>query len=864
MHYKSLLVVGTAFLMACGTSKNTPSQEKTLNEIVVTTGSAEMKTTQSLPWDILHTDISLQPFQQVNDSFLKEAKGEVVIRLHPFCYATDSLVLDAKAMEVHEVKLLAPSQHAVAFKVEADKLICHFSKTYHHYDTLTIQIKYTAKPYSKSVGGSKAISEDRGLYYINNNYEVPGKPKQIWTQGETEANSHWFPTQDQPNEKFTFSLQLMVPDSMVTLSNGEKVSSQKTAVGWRVDKWEMKQPIQPYAVMFSIGKFSIVEDSSWKGKPIQYYVEPEYAPYARSMFKNTPDMIDFFSKITGVDYPWNKYSQIVVRDYVSGAMENTSASLFGEFVNKNHREIADNDNEGIVAHELFHQWFGDYVTAESWGMLTLNESFATYGEMLWVHHHEGRVAGDALAQNNLFSYLGQSQFSDAPLVRFYYNSREDMFDRITYQKGSVILRYLHGLMGDSAFYKAMNIYLTSNAFGTAEVSDWRKAVEKATGKDWRAFFNQWYYQEGYPELALEFVPHDSLQQLEVKVKQDSSKSMYLLPLQAALVYDTGVAAIDWNIQQLQSSFFYPYHNGQAPLFIPDSKRWLVGVILYKQTPKEWWRCYRALKDDFIGKRRCIDGISERTNDSFSIEIMRMALNEPYPEIKNYMLSCLQKVAFSDVGKENLLDEVGYIAAHDHHNLVRAEAIKVLGKWKNSRFKQELLTAVNDSSYAVSGAALIALKAIDSTLANQQAQLLARQNNLKGAQQQAVWELLSQSYDTSIIHYWQQQSIAAYGRNKIALAATLKTYALNSQDERVFEQTLQLIYQMATSENIKNYRYSIGSMLLDLYNILDKTPNDVSVKVTTIKAAKIKTALRYKELLISTEEDKGLLESYKAY
>lgn len=864
MHYKSLLVVGTSILLACGTTKNTSHQEKTLNEIVVTTASSEMKVTESLPWDILHTDISLQPFQQVKDSFLKEAKGEVVIRLHPYCYATDSLVLDAKGMEVHDVKMLAPTQQEVVFKVANDKLACHFSKTYHHYDTLTIQIQYTAKPYSSRVGGSKAISEDRGLYYINNNYEVPNKPKQIWTQGETEANSHWFPTQDQPNEKFTFTLQLTVPDSMVTLSNGVKISSNKSADGWRIDKWKMLQPIQPYAIMFSIGKFSIVDDSSWKGKPIQYYVEPEYAPYARSMFKNTPAMIDYFSKITGVAYPWNKYSQIVVRDYVSGAMENTSASLFGEFVNKNHREIADNDNEGIVAHELFHQWFGDYVTAESWGMLTLNESFATYGELLWVNHHDGRVASDALAQNNLFSYLGQSQFSDAPLVRFYYNSREDMFDRITYQKGSVILRYLHGLMGDSAFYKAMNIYLTSNAFGTAEVSDWRKAVEKATGKDWRWFFNQWYYQEGYPELSLEFVRHDSLQKLEVKVKQDSSKPVFQLPLLASLAYDTGVATIEWNIQQRQSSFFYPYHNGQPPLFIPDSKHWMVGLIIYKQTPHEWWRCYRALKDDYIGKRRCIDGISKHTKDSFSIEIMRMALNEPYPEIKNYMLSCLQEVKFSDVGKENLLDEVGYLAAQDNNNLVRAEAINVLGKWKISRFKQELQTAVNDSSYAVSGAALIALSHLDSALAFQQAQLLARQDNLKGAQQQAVWKLLSKSNDTSIIHYWQQQAITAYGRNKISLAATLKTYSLNIQEEQVFEQVLQLIYQMAASENIKNYRYSIGTKLIDLYNILDKTPKDASVNISSNKAAKSKAALRYKELLINTEQDKGLVESYKAY
>src|SRR5690606_25883012 len=146
---------------------------------------------------------------------------------------------------------------------------------------------------------------------------------------------------------------------------------------------------QIYALMFAVGKFEIIDDEPWNQIPVNYYVEPEYAPFAQKMFQNTPEMMGFFSEITGVPYPWNKYSQIVVRDYVSGAMENTTASLFGEFMNQNFREIADKNYEDVVAHELFHQWFGDYVTAESWSHINLNESFANYGEYRWRKYKYG-------------------------------------------------------------------------------------------------------------------------------------------------------------------------------------------------------------------------------------------------------------------------------------------------------------------------------------------------------------------------------------------------------------------------------------------------------------------------------------------
>ena len=182
--------------------------------------------------------------------------------------------------------------------------------------------------------------------------EDPNKPQQIWTQGETEWNSKWFPTIDKPNERCTQEMYITVEDKFKTLSNGVLVNSIKNEDGTRTDFWKMAQPHAPYLFMIAVGEFAVVQDK-WEGIPLDYYVEPEYERSARAIFGNTVEMLDFFSSKLGIKYPWAKYAQIVVRDYVSGAMENTTSVIFGDFVQKHEEDLIDNNNDRIVAHELF-------------------------------------------------------------------------------------------------------------------------------------------------------------------------------------------------------------------------------------------------------------------------------------------------------------------------------------------------------------------------------------------------------------------------------------------------------------------------------------------------------------------------------
>ncbi|WP_448633606.1 M1 family metallopeptidase [Pedobacter panaciterrae] len=422
--------------------------------------------------------------------------GKEWVTLKPYAYPTDSLTLDAQGMDIRTIALVnGKNLQTLKYTYDEEQLKIQLGKKFLPGEAYTIFIDYTAKPDELKVKGSAAITDAKGLYFINPDSAVKGKPVQIWTQGETEASSAWFPTIDKPNQKTTAEISITAPTKYVTLSNGKLVSQLKNANGTRTDTWKMDLPHSPYLFMMAVGDFKIYRDK-WNNKEVNYYLEPAYAPYAKQIFGLTPEMIDFYSKTLGVDYPWNKYSQIVVRDYVSGAMENTTATLHGAYVQRTPREMLDENfgqAESTIAHELFHQWFGDYVTAESWSNLTVNESFANYSEYLWAEHKYGKDAADAHNYEDMSQYLGSKKEALKNLVRFHYADKEEVFDAVSYQKGGRILNMMRNYLGDKVFFKGLNIYLKQNAFKNGEAHQLRLAMEEASGQDMNWFFNQWYF-----------------------------------------------------------------------------------------------------------------------------------------------------------------------------------------------------------------------------------------------------------------------------------------------------------------------------------------------------------------------------------
>lgn len=861
--HKSLplfFIVFIIFLAACS-NKRLGRNSIALEPIEVNASVTSLyRASAPIAWDIRHTIVHL-------DFNWKErtANGKAWLYMHPHFYATDKLTIDAKSMRIDSICILESGTCVpVKYKQETDSINIFLPKMYQRSEEMVLYFKYKAMPYAEPVGGSEAISEDRGLYFINTDYAITNKPAQIWTQGETESNSHWMPTIDKPNSRFTFEVALTVPDSFITLSNGVLKSRERSGT-MRTDTWVIDKPIQAYAAMFAIGKFSIVKDD-WKGREVSYYVEPEYASYARDMFKHTPEMMTFFSDITGVPYPWGKYGQIVVRDYVSGAMENTSASLFGEFMNQNSRENRDKDYEDIVAHELFHQWFGNYVTFESWSNLTLSESFANYSEQLWRKYKYGPDNAALLDYDDLQVYLGQAANNDAPLLRYFYSSRDDMFDRISYHKGGAILHYLHGLIGDSAFYKAMNTYLTGNALQSAEVSQWRMAVEKVTGQDWQWFFNQWYVHGGHPQLDIKYNYDDAAQILTVTVAQTQDSSAYLLPLKTAIIYGTERKTLDWQLAKRKETFSYPYQNGVAPLIVPDIEHWLIGTIKEDKQPRRWRMQYAAMTKpgDILNRRKAVLATRKELSDTATQSIYKLALQDKEENIRATALYMIQDNAKGKKWEDKWRADVVFTANNDVSIQVREAAFALLGTWKVKSAKKEMLEAAHDSSYAVAAAALNAIRAIDSDT------VYALANELRNTQpraklQAAIWNIVAEHGRPEDFELFEKDANYVYGTQKISFAGAIAIYLQNVRSLPVFDMALDLYLKIVREEAISGYRAAMGGSFIETANILKQRiadaqtnteKNDAQLEFDTMKKAADK--------FLAEERDENNKKQYRPY
>jgi aminopeptidase N len=660
--------------------------------------------------DLVHTRLEVK--FDFDKSYLY---GKEWVTLKPHFYSTDTLQLDAKGMDIHKIEIVKEG-HNVPLKFDYDGMILniHLDRTYRRTEDYTLYIDYTSKPNELKVHqGSAAITDAKGLYFINPKGEEKDKPTQIWTQGETESNSVWFPTIDKPNQKCTEEITMTVPSKYVTLSNGLLVEQKNNNDGTRTDHWKLDLPNAPYLFFMGVGEYSIIKDS-YKGKEVAYYVEKEYAPVARRIFGHTPEMIAFYSRMTGIDYVWPKYDQIVGRDYVSGAMENTSCTLHGESAQQDARELTDgNQWEDIIAHELFHHWFGDLVTCESWSNITVNESFADFSETLWNEYKYGKDAGDAVNYAGIQSYLQQPENADKDLVRFYYSDKEDVFDGVSYPKGGRILNMLRNYVGDSAFWKSLNLYLNTYKFKSAEAQELRLAFEEVTGQDLNWFWNQWYYGAGHPKLTVDYVYNDAAGKVQVIVNQtQESGKVFRLPIAIDVYNGASKTRHQVWIENKTDTFTFSY-NTPPDLVNVDGDKILLCEKTDNKTLDNFIHQFKYA-GLYVDRREAIDFCSKHEDDPKALELMKAGLKDPFYRIRDFTLS---KLDFSQDAMTTAFEPlVADIAAHDLSRVVKASAIGLLGKLQKPGYEALFTKATNDSSYTVAGNALEALMAIDSTSA----------------------------------------------------------------------------------------------------------------------------------------------------
>ena len=657
-------------------------------------------------FDLLHTELDVRP-----DLPTQTLEGTARLRLRPYFFTQDSLILDAKGFRIDEVALeTGAGRQPLPWRYDSLRLRIALDRPYRRTDSLTVFVRYLAQPESLKSYTGQAVADHQGLYFINADGSDPYKPRQFWTQSQPQSASCWFPTLDQPNERTTSVIRLTVPDSFVTLSNGVLTAqAPATRTGERTDTWRMDLPHAPYLFMIAGGRFVVTEDR-WRGRPVQYYLEPEYAPYARLIFGHTPEMMDFFSERFGVDFPWAKYAQIVVRDFVSGAMENTTAVVHMEDVQHDARAHLDANQEEYISHELVHHWFGDYVTCESWTHTTLNEAFATYGEVLWKEHKYGLAEAQKHLASDRQIYFDEAANEAKDLIRYAYGHPDEMFDRHSYQKGGCILHMLRHHLGNEAFWASVRHYLQKHAFRPVEADELRLAFEEITGRDLHWFFDQWFFDKGHPQLEVDYSWAADTGVLRVRIQQRqahvSNFRLFRLPTHLRIEQANGTERlIELDLRRadttLEIALAAEPRNAEL-----DPERSLLAQW-QERKPEGWWLHQLRRRESFLAVQAACANQQERAASDPATEAAWLALLDS-PE------AALRELAYpaafydsSAPAPAQLIERTWEVVRNDPNALMRYVALDLLAQQATSgeRWDALLRDAVRDSSYAVSLMAL---------------------------------------------------------------------------------------------------------------------------------------------------------------
>lgn len=768
-------------------------------------------------FDLLHTRLEVS-FDWERSQMPAEAR----LRLSPWFYPRNTLELDARGMVIDRVaRFDGGTLKDLPYRYDDQKLRIDLDRSYSRQETLEVFVKYTARPELIDSLMPPGAWRDKGLYFINPGGEVADKPRQIWTQGETHGSSAWFPTFEHANERCTQEIYLTVADSFVTLSNGILVNSTDAGAGKRTDYWRMSLPHAPYLFAMAVGKFSVVKDE-WRGREVSYYVEPEYEPYARLIFGKTPAMLEYFSNLLGVEYPWEKYSQIVVRDFVSGAMENTSATIHMGALQHDARQHLDNTYEDFISHELFHQWFGDLVTCESWANLTLNEGFATYGEFLWLEHDAGPDEAMRHLLGDRLSYMYEAQRKQVPLIRYYHASADAMFDGHSYQKGGQVLHMLRKVVGDEAFFASLKHYLSRHAYTDVEVHELRLAFEEVVGEDMHWFFNQWFLQGGHPVLRLKRTWRNGQYRLHVTQEQDFDVyPLFRFPVRCEMVLPSGNQEMTLWMETHDTTFVI-----DAPVeptcFIFNSDAALLAAIESDNNPESAWLAQLSSGRHYGQISPAMNALTGAPGGDALCTALIEASRKPHFGTRGKAIQTL--LAYSGPGldrvvaavTERLTDEtadvrrtaVGFFS--DRFEKVQ----EIISPAARTQLTAELSRLCGDSSYAVQASALQTLYMYDTLQGRATAgnYLAAPSASLVGTLAKILREEQSPRYLAFVEAQYDTQKKA---QGRASVLTNLDVY-LGGRSGNERDRGLKLLMRIAESDPAFYPRYVAGKYLAESF------------------------------------------------
>ncbi len=506
----------------------------------------------------------------------REVRGTVTHTVRPMHPSLKTVELDCgRDLKVSRITL-GPDRIPCTFRRDGDALEISLDRPRGPADTLELAIEYAGSP-------------DRGLRFILPDPAHPERPLAIWTQGEAEDTHHWLPCYDYPNDRATSEMIITVEQPLFALSNGVLVGTRPGPGKTTTYHWKMDVPFVSYLISLAVADFSVFHDKVGD-LPVDYYVPRSVdEATARRFLGQTPRMITFFGEVIGRPYPYAKYAQSCMPDF-GGGMENITATTMTDLAL--HDEIAELEEnaDGLVAHELAHQWFGDLLTCQDWSHIWLNEGFASYFADLYNERDRGEDAFRIGMSHELQGYLDGDREYRRPIVEQRYESSDEMFDGVTYAKGACVLHMLRGLIGDEAWWKGIRRYVAEHALDVVETDDFRRAMEAASGKELKWFFDQWVYRAGHPELKVRWRYEDEDKSVRVRVEQaqavDEQTPLFRLPTTLEVAEDAGrIRTIPIVIDGDSQEFIVPAAARPRMVQI-DPQGWLIKQVVFDRSEEE--------------------------------------------------------------------------------------------------------------------------------------------------------------------------------------------------------------------------------------------------------------------------------------
>jgi aminopeptidase N len=660
--------------------------------------------------------------------------GSVAMRARGLAAGARTVELDAVDLTIEDV---AVDGTAATFRHDGKKLRVELAAPLAVGTELAIDIRYRGAP-------------RRGLYFIAPDTGYPDKPVQVWSQGQDEDSRHWFPCFDSPHEKATTEVTVTVPAPLFAVSNGTLVSD-RTSGGKRTLHWRLDVPHSCYLVTLAVGAFASIE-TTWRDTPVVYYVARGREAEAERTLARTPAMLELFSTKFGVPYPYPRYAQVFVADFIFGGMENTSATTLTDTVLLDERASLDYDVDSLVAHELAHQWFGDLVTCRDWGEGWLNEGFATYAEYLWREHHEGRDAADLELADWRDAYMGEDGHRyRRTIATKLYDEPIDIFDHHLYDKGGRVLHMLRDVLGDAAFFAALAHYLTKHRHGVVESRDLARAVEDATGRvvDW--FFSQWVIDgAGHPELKIDLAWDAATKLAAVTVEQtqrvDAVTPVFRVPTRIRFRVDD--ADVDVPVELTEPRHVFHCRLAGEPtqaIFDPGQ---IVLAAVTTEKPEPMWLAELAGATLAIDRSAAAAALGKRGGATAERALIDALVRDRYWAVRGAAAAALAQIR-SDVARDALVERLGGEA----HPRARRAIARALGDFVGDPIAAEALATVvarGDASYFVEAEACLALGKTRAPRAGELLRAAAQRESFTDVIRQHAYRGLAEARDDSAL------------------------------------------------------------------------------------------------------------------